>query len=300
MALILILAFDVGGSLDALPPAGFSFHVRAAVITPTASNFQNVSRASERKIRRVSRKICVALPAYNEANRLDQLLGRIALTFEENGLDFEIIVVDDGSDDETAEIAQKIAKELPIHLVRHKTNQGLHGAIDTCLRTAVDRCKPQDVIITMDADDTHPPKIIDRMLTAIDEGHDIVIASRYQYGSRVVGVPWHRVVLARIASFMFQCLMPIKGVRDYTSGFRAYRFEPIERAIDFYGSDFVSEQGFSCMVDVLLKMRRFNYVMGEVPIVLRYDQKHGPSKMEVGSTIWKTLVLFAKRRVSGY
>ena len=246
------------------------------------------------------RKIFVALPAYNEGLRLGQLLEKIGQTFADNQLNYEIIVVDDGSSDDTADIATMASKELPVRLVKHKQNLGLSGALNTCLRTSVESGNPGDIIITMDADDTHPPKIIDRLITAIDEGYDVAIASRYQHGSRVVGVPWNRILLTIVASYMFRILMPIRGVRDYTCGYRAYKHSVLKDTINFYGDDFVSEQGFSCMVDVLLKMRRFNYVMGEVPFILRYDQKEGESKMPVGNTVIKTLKLFAKRRFGGY
>ena len=94
--------------------------------------------------------------------------------------------------------------------------------------------------------------------------------------------------------------MPLPGIRDYTCGYRAYKYEPLRETIDFYGDEFVSEQGFSCMVDVLLKMRRFKFAMGEVPLILRYDLKEGESKMPVGNTIVKTLKLFLHRRFGGY
>lgn len=240
------------------------------------------------------------MPAYNEALRLGQLLEKIGNTFSGNRLKYEIIVVDDGSTDATAEIATMASKELPVRLVKHEQNQGLSGALNTCLRTSVESGNEGDIIITMDADDTHPPKIIDRLVTAIDEGYDVAIASRYQNGSRVVGVPWNRIMLTIVASYMFRLLMPIKGVRDYTCGYRAYKHDVLADTIEYYGEDFVSEQGFSCMVDVLLKMRRFKYVIGEVPFILRYDQKEGESKMPVGNTVVKTLKLFAKRRFGGY
>ena len=247
-----------------------------------------------------SRKIFVALPAYNEADRLGQLLEKIGRTFSANQMPYEIIVVDDGSTDDTAEIADTASKELPVRLVKHEKNLGLSGALNTGLRKATELGQQDDIIVTMDADDTHPPKIIDRLVTAIDEGCDISIASRYQPGSRVVGVPWNRVLLTQVASYMFRLLMPIPGVRDYTCGYRAYKHEILKSTIEYYGEEFVSEKGFSCMVDVLLKMRRFNFVMGEVPFILRYDLKEGESKMPVGNTIWKTLALFAKRRFGGY
>ena len=123
-----------------------------------------------------------------------------------------------------------------------------------------------------------------------------VIASRYQAGSRVLGVPFHRNLLSLAARGLFTVAFPIRGVRDYTCGFRAYRQELLQHALDYYGDSFVSEKGFSCMVDVLLKLRRFRPVMGEAPMILRYDLKGGVSKMNVAKTVWQTLKLIARRR----
>jgi dolichol-phosphate mannosyltransferase len=189
---------------------------------------------------------------------------------------------------------------MPLELAHHKVNQGLSGALRTGFSTALKLAEAGDVIVTMDADDTHSPGTIPSLLQTIADGYDVVIASRYQVGSRVVGVPVNRLILTSLARWLFKLIMPIPGVRDYTCGYRAYRYEALKKASDYYGQDFVSEQGFSSMVDVLLKMRRFGFVMGEVPFLLRYDQKQGKSKMQVSRTARKTIMLLLKRRFGGY
>lgn len=248
--------------------------------------------------------IRVALPAYNEAESLLPLLESLHTTLALAGLPHEIVVVDDGSKDDTALIASQASFSMPVRLVQHERNQGLAAALRTGLTDAVDHAAPGDIVITMDSDNTHPAGLIPRMLTMIAEGHDVVIASRFQPGARVIGVPFDRVLLSIAARWVFKLLQPIPGVRDYTCGFRAYRVEALAATIDHYGPRFVSEQGFSCMVDVLLKMRRLQVnggpiVMGEAPMVLRYDQKGGVSKMRVLRTIRQTLSLVARRTVGG-
>lgn len=248
--------------------------------------------------------IRVALPAYNEAEALRPLLESLHATLALAGLPHEIVVVDDGSKDDTALIASQASFTMPVRLVQHERNQGLAAALRTGLTDAVDHAAPGDIVITMDSDNTHPAGLIPRMLTMIAEGHDVVIASRFQPGARVIGVPLDRVLLSIAARCVFKLLQPIPGVRDYTCGFRAYRVEALAATIDHYGDNFVSEQGFSCMVDVLLKMRRLRVnggpiVMGEAPMVLRYDQKGGVSKMRVLRTIRQTLSLVARRTVGG-
>jgi len=242
----------------------------------------------------------VVLPAYNEAEGLPLLLDRIRSVFTDNGRAYHVIVVDDASTDDTAEIAIDASADMPVSLVQHIKNQNLPGALRSGMTAAVGLGKEGDVIVTMDGDDTHPPAFINPLLQKIAEGYDVVTASRYQPGSRVVGVPTFRVLCTYGAKWLFQLIMPIPGVRDYTCGYRAYRFDVLKKTMDHYGDEFVSEKGFSCMADVLLKMRKFKFVFGEVPFLLRYDQKQGLSKMNVGQTVSLTLKLLLKRRFGGY
>lgn len=240
--------------------------------------------------------IHIVLPAYNEAEALPPLLCAIHAALDKSDVEYSIIVVDDGSRDDTALVASQASFHMPVVLVKHGVNQGLAAAIRTGFRAAIAQANQDDVIFLMDADNTHPPALVHRMLGMIREGHDVVIASRYQPGARVVGVPWHRNLLSLGARGLFRLMFPIKGVRDYTCGYRAYKEEVLRRAMADYGDDFVSEKGFSCMVDVLLKLRRYDLIMGEVPLILRYDQKGGVSKMNVARTIWQTLALLFRRR----
>ena len=245
-------------------------------------------------------KVFVVLPAYNEEGGLPDLLSAIEHVFAINGREYHIIVVDDASTDLTAEIARQAAAELPLTLVQHKTNQNLSGALRTGFETAIKFAEPHDVIITMDGDNTHPPAIINSLLQKIAEGYDVMIASRFQPGSRAYGVPISRAFTAFSARLLFKLIMPIPAVRDYTCGYRAFRANVLRDSMKYYGDQWVSEKGFSCMVDVLLKMRRFNYIMGEVPMLLRYDQKEGASKMKVLKTIGQTIKLLLSRRLCGY
>lgn len=242
----------------------------------------------------------VVLPAYNEAEGLPSLLKRIQRVFSDNDRPYHVIVVDDASTDNTPDVAIEYSREMPVSLVQHIRNQNLPGALRSGLTAAVGLAKEGDVIVTMDGDDTHPPALINPLLQKIEEGYDVVTASRYQIGSRVVGVPKFRVLCTYGAKLLFQMIMPIPGVRDYTCGYRAYRFDVLKKTMDHYGKEFVSEKGFSCMADVLLKMRKFKFVFGEVPFLLRYDQKLGLSKMNVGRTVSLTLKLLLKRRLGGY
>ena len=243
-------------------------------------------------------RILVVLPAYNEEENLGDLLRRIDQAMYEGGQDYEVIVVDDGSQDRTGAIAQEYAAYMPVHYHLHTVNQGLGATIRDGLEIAARRARERDVIVAMDADNSHDPGLIHGMVQRIHEGNDVAIASRYQRGSYIRGVPFHRQLLSLGARMLFQLAFPVSGVRDYTCGYRAYRPDVLHAAYRHFGSDFVSETGFQCMVDILLKLRAQGAIFCEEPMVLRYDLKGGASKMKVVKTIFATLRLLMQRRLS--
>lgn len=242
-------------------------------------------------------RVHVVLPAYNEEALLKSLIERIDEVLFEAQRAYEIIVVDDGSTDATADIARECAQRMPVRLLSHDANQGLGATIRDGLFDAAERAGARDVIITMDADATHMPGLILRMDRMIGEGYDVVIASRYQPGARVMGVSALRRFMSYGASWLFRLALPIPGVRDFTCGYRAYRAEAVQQAIAGLGAGFIDQEGFQCMVDILLKLRHRGLIFGEVPIVLRYDRKAGSSKMNVGRTALQTLRLLWLRRL---
>ncbi len=244
------------------------------------------------------RRIFVVLPAYNEEENLGPLLDGIAQTMAEEGLAYQVILVDDGSQDGTVAIALARQDQMPIRIERHPQNQGLGRTIADGLRLAVAEASPQDIIITMDADNTHPPGLMGAMIRSVREGRDLVVASRYQPGARVLGVPRMRRFFSWTASRLFRLVFPIPGVWDYTCGYRAYRASLLQEAFRRYGDGLVSEAGFACMVELLLKLHKLGAICGEVPLVLRYDRKAGRSKMHVGRTIRRTLRLLLRHRFS--
>ena len=246
---------------------------------------------------RTRKNVFIVLPAYNEEANIGNLLDHVKEAMEEAGLSFTVIVVNDGSRDSTARIVEEHGTHIPIILKHHETNLGLGATIRDGLFEAAMLAGPGDFIVTMDADDTHRPGLILRMIRMISEGFDVVIASRYQPGSRAVGVPFARRALSRGGSWLFRLVFPTRGVKDFTSGFRAYRADVIQKAITEYGKSFVDQDGFQCMVDILLKLRRMPLIIGEVPFILRYDLKEGGTKMNVPKTALNTLRLIVMRRL---
>lgn len=235
--------------------------------------------------------IIVTLPAYNEGEALPPLLESIAQVQQSARLNMRVIVVDDGSTDETAVVVRRrMAEDAWISLVQHDCNKGLSQAIQTGFQAALKDGGPDDIIVTLDADNTQPPGVIPTMVEKVVNGCDVVIASRFQPGAQVRGVPPLRRLYSRVMSVLFRVAFPIKGVRDYSCGFRAYRAGALQRAYATYGDQFITERGFACMVEILFQLDRLGMVtFGEVPFTLRYDLKPTETKMRVGRTIRDTL-----------
>jgi dolichol-phosphate mannosyltransferase len=240
------------------------------------------TRASRRAARHAT--VWLVLPAYNEAENLPRLLERVGAAWTRR-LRFRVLVVDDGSRDGTAALAAAASPRLPVEVVRHEHNRGLAAAIRTGMREVSQRAAAGDVVVTMDADNSHPPELVPEMVARIDDGYDLVIASRFARGGKEEGVPWRRRLLSRAASLLFRGLCPIDGVRDYTTGFRAYRAALLKRLWSTHGERLVEASAFSVMTEILLKARAVRPRITEVPLVLRYDLKDGPSKMRLGSTV---------------
>ena len=244
--------------------------------------------------------VWVVLPAYNESENLPSLLDGFAKVKEDvYNLNISIIVVNDGSSDKTSEVAKSYSGPIDVQVYDNERNLGLAATFMRGVKYASKKAKPDDIIICMDADNTHLPGLSLLMTRSIIEGRDVVIASRYQPNAFISGVPISRQFLSYAMSILFRIVYPIKGVKDYSCGYRAYRAGFLQKTIAAYGDELFAGEGFSCMAGILLTLAREGAVCGEVPIVLRYDQKGGASKMKVCRTIFYTLILLFQQRFKG-
>lgn len=246
------------------------------------------------------RRVILALPAYNEAAVLEELLAQAEASLSGMGLEWNIIVVDDGSADETAAIAERAsAREPRIQLARHGVNRGLGPAILTGLTKGLELAAAPEatMLVCMDADLTHSPTVIPSMQDAMNAGADLVIASRYHPESRQEGLSAFRTLLSWGARRVFDLALGLEGVRDYTCGFRAIRASLVKSGMDRFGSEgLIQRRGFACTDELLVKLALLNPEIREVPFTLRYDLKQGKSKIKLGVTIAETLRLVAWAR----
>ncbi|MEA4902405.1 glycosyltransferase family 2 protein [Desulfitobacterium sp.] len=229
----------------------------------------------------------IVLPAYNEQACLGDLLKDLDSVLKEEP--HRILVVNDASTDQTSAVAEEYAQRLGnIQVLNHAENKGLGGALMTGFSYVLNGSSvnaEQDIIITLDADNTHPADRIPLLLQKINEGYDLVIASRYAAGGQQLGLSSFRKLLSWGAGHVMTFFFPIPEVKDYSCGYRAYRLSVLKRAYLHYGDQLMESRNFSAMVELLVKVVPFCHSIAEVPLILHYEKKQGKSKMKIASTI---------------
>lgn len=225
--------------------------------------------------------IIVLLPAYNEEESLPRLMPKLQLVLSQMGEEFRILVCNDGSKDRTQTMLEEYAREMPVEIILHKINRGLGESSRDLFERAAEIAKEGDVLVRLDCDDTHEPEFIPSIVEKVRSGYDVVIASRFAPGGGQMGVNGYRAFISRGANLFMKVFFPIQGLKEYSCGFRGYRAEKIKEAIAFYGNNFIQLKGlgFTCTLEKLVKLKLINARFGEVPFMLRYDQKQSASKM---------------------
>ena len=240
--------------------------------------------------------IWVMLPAFNEELALPPLVERIDTVLQQAGLEYRIVVVNDGSSDSTADLAGRLSEKYPLSTISHRYNRGLGETARDGFEYVAEHGSPDDIVVRMDCDDTHDPKYILDMKARIDEGFEAVIASRYAPGGGQVGVDWYRRTLSRIANLLMKICFPIDGVWEYTSGFRAYRVSTLQDALAIFGNKFIDLKGmgFTGTVEKIIKLKMMRARVAEIGFVLRYDRKPSDSKVATSLTTLGYFMLIAK------
>jgi dolichol-phosphate mannosyltransferase len=210
----------------------------------------------------------IVMPTYNERQNLESMASRIRSATP----DVDLLVVDDNSPDGTGDLADKLAEtDSHVHVLHRTEKAGLGRAYIAGFGWALER--RYDLVIEMDADGSHRPEDLPRLLEMVTAGADAVIGSRYVPGGAVVNWPRHREILSKGANIYVK-LMLGTGVKDATGGFRVYRAATL-RKIDLSN---VESAGYSFQVDLTLRVLQAGLTIREVPITF-VERELGASKM---------------------
>lgn len=202
--------------------------------------------------------LSVVVPTYNEAGSVTGLAERLHAALA--GREWELVIVDDGSPDGTADIAQALSPRIPVKVVRRAGKAGLASAVVAGFAAA-----SGDILVVMDADLSHPPEVVPALANAVEHGADLAVGSRYVDGGGVEDWPLKRRIVSRVACLMGNLLVP---VRDATSGFFALRRSVIDGVT-------LNPIGFKIGFEVLARGRYRTVI--EVPYTFR-DRELGASK----------------------
>jgi dolichol-phosphate mannosyltransferase len=223
------------------------------------------------------------IPAYNEAENIPNLMADLAPRARELGA--RIIFVDDGSKDGTYEAIMAHREDLHLAVVRHPVNRGLGTAINSGLRAALGESHDGDAIVTLEADNTSDLDDLPAMLAKFNQGSDVVLASVYAPGGRIVGVaPW-RLAASKAVSNSFRYAGGLKEIHTLSSLYRVYRAGTLRRAAETYGWLLVREPGFAANVELLLKLYNAGATVSEVATVNDWSRRLGASKMNLKPTV---------------
>jgi dolichol-phosphate mannosyltransferase len=214
----------------------------------------------------------VIIPTYNEIENIQRMLETV-VALEPH---FDLLVVDDGSPDGTAEAIIGFQKNYPdqVHLLQRSGKLGLGTAYIAGFRWAIER--KYDLIYEMDCDFSHNPDDLIRLRKACLDGADVAVGSRYVKGGGVSNWPIGRIMMSYFASVYVNSILWL-GVRDSTAGFKCYRREVLEK-IDLEKIRFI---GYAFQIEMKYNAKQLGFKIFEVPITFS-DREFGTSKMSMG------------------
>ncbi|TAN33036.1 polyprenol monophosphomannose synthase [Patescibacteria group bacterium] len=227
-------------------------------------------------------KIVIVIPTYNERKNISKLTEKI-FALRIDGL--EMIVVDDGSPDGTGDKVKKLGERFPVTLLAREKKRGLGSAYLAGFKKALEM--GADFIFEMDADLSHDPDDVPRLLEPCLDGADLAIGSRRVAGGKIIGWGWARKFMSAGAMRLSRLILQLKN-KDVTSGFRCWRREALLR-IDL---DKIKSNGYAFQEEILWRAQQAGLKIAEVPVIF-VDREEGKSKLG-----WREVLEFFKVMLS--
>ncbi len=230
-------------------------------------------------------EVLVVLPTFNERENLAKVVAGV------RHLGHDVLVVDDASPDGTGQLADELANaDRGVRVLHRERKLGIGSAYEDAFRIGLDG--GSSLFVEMDADGSHRPQDLDKIVDAARGSGGLAIGSRYMPGGEIAGWPAHRLLLSRGANVYCRTLLRLR-VRDCTSGFRCYT----RQLLAGMQLDEIVSQGYSFQIEMVHRTVRLGYPVVEVPIRFE-DRVAGASKVsqgEISRALWTVLRLSVSR-----
>lgn len=233
--------------------------------------------------------IYICIPSYNEAPTVGLLLWKVRKVFADFPREYQLLVVDDGSDDSTPEVLERYTRVLPLTVIRHEGRRGYAGSMEQLLRQAVERTdRPKrDSAVLMHADFAHGPNFIPDLVRRVESGADIVIAQ-----SKLQGEPSRtRRLVRRLAPVLLRGVVSVPGVSDVVSGFSIFRLVTLRNAFRSQPPPLLTTQGWAANAELYNRTARYARRVETIAAVERSDLRQRPSRIsswDAAMTVWRS------------
>jgi dolichol-phosphate mannosyltransferase len=243
-------------------------------------------------------RIYIVIPVFNESENVEKLCRSLMdlRKVVESEFITQYVIVDDGSSDDTITQFNCNGFSNSLIILQHEVNIGPGAAFGTAFDYLANKLQDNDLVLTIEGDNTSKLEILQDMLLKCNENYDVVLASPYAPGGKMTNVEWHRLFLSHAANILARWILGLGGIYTLSSFYRLYRGAIIKKLQLCYGKRIIEFSGFECAVEILVKLYRLKALIAEVPMKLDFSARKGKTKMRILRTIQGYFRLFIRSR----